>query len=74
MELKREGGQARLLKGKRGTVNREEIIAGRQKTRDPQQADKEKRWTGTKPKREIHLKKTVWEMRARLAPCQLTSS
>lgn len=70
-----EDGQARLLKGKRGIVNREEIIAGRQKTRDPQQADKEKKWTGTKPKGQMPLKKTVvWEMRARLAPCQLTSS
>lgn len=74
MELKREDGQARLLKGKRGTVNREEIIAGRQKTRDPQQAGKEKRWTGSKPKREMRLEKTGWEVRARLAACQLTSS
>ena len=35
-----EGGQARLLKGKRGIVNREEIIAGRQKTRDTTKEEK----------------------------------
>lgn len=58
MELKGDGGQASLLKDERGALSKGEMNADRQNnSRDPQQADKQKRWTGIKPKGRMPLKK-----------------